>query len=179
MNWKDYKQEAKRTWANFSEIHKIENGDLDRRMALLHCVLGIETEINEYKKAIINNDEVNAKEEIGDAYWYLANYELRFDIPIMSKSDLKGGSLDDCVETVLDLSKKVVFYKSDKFWGEVDLCMGSILYYLEDVVMSRRYDKASILQTNINKLKSRFPNKFTTKDADERDLDNERKILEQ
>ncbi len=55
---------------------------------------------------------------------------------------------------------------------------GDIFWYTAIAIDSTNADWDSILATNIAKLKKRYPEKFTSDDAINRDLESERKILE-
>jgi hypothetical protein len=54
----------------------------------------------------------------------------------------------------------------------------SIKYLLEAIAEYFDMQLSDIWQTNINKLKGRFPEKFNFEDALNRNLENERQILE-
>jgi NTP pyrophosphatase (non-canonical NTP hydrolase) len=105
------------------ETERVNNVQFIR---LLHAALGLATEAGELMEMLSDYleghkplDVVNAKEELGDAQWY---------VPL-----------------------------------GVDACDAE----LEDV-----------MQTNIDKLRARYPDKFTEHDAQNRNLDKEREILE-
>jgi len=79
---------------------------------------------------------------------------------------------------LLDIYKKAVFYgkliDSDDQYER--LC--NILDALVDMTIIIDVDILQIMHTNIDKLKARFPDKFNSDDANNRDLDKERGILE-
>ena len=116
MNLKEYQEKASRTCADLGYREKND----------LHMALGLATEAGEfadifkkhlaYKKEV---DYVNAAEEIGDIFWYAANF-----------------------------------------------CR------MNNISMEEILDK------NIAKLETRYPEKFTQEKALNRDLDAERNILE-
>lgn len=117
MQIKEYCEKAKRTLADLKYREK-DN---------LHMILGMTTEVGEladiYKKNLAYKkdiDEVNAKEELGDITWYIANM-----------CNINGWDLEE------------------------------------------------ILETNIAKLQTRYPEKFTEFNATNRNLDKERQVLEQ
>ena len=96
-----YQIKAARTLAN------LDNSLMDN----IHMILGMQTETAElsdiYKKMIAYNKEldlVNAKEEIGDLMWYIANY-----------CNLNGWDLRDIMET--NISKLEARYP-EKFTNE-------------------------------------------------------------
>lgn len=57
--------------------------------------------------------------------------------------------------------------------------IGDISWYTAILVDELNGDWEKLLNANIAKLKARYPEKFTSQDAIERDVDNERKVLEQ
>ncbi len=56
--------------------------------------------------------------------------------------------------------------------------IGDIMWYIALLCNTHNIDLKQVMQTNINKLKQRFPEKFTTDNANNRDLRAEREILE-
>ncbi len=56
--------------------------------------------------------------------------------------------------------------------------IGDIMWYIALLCNTHNIDLKQVMQTNINKLKQRFPEKFTTNNANNRDLRAEREILE-
>lgn len=77
-----------------------------------------------------------------------------------------------------DMLKKHVFYGREL--DEVNLKeeIGDILWYCAIALDALGSDFESVMQTNIDKLKARYPEKFTEDSANNRDLDTEREILE-
>ena len=121
-----YEEDVLRTESNdFPAIRdRLQREDTIR---LLHAAMGLSTEAGEFldmlKKHIFYGkelDEVNAKEEIGDTFWYA------------------GIAVDVLRTTFKELQDK-----------------------------------------NIEKLRARYPEHFTSEDALTRDLDKERSILQQ
>lgn len=78
----------------------------------------------------------------------------------------------------LDALKKTVFY--GKVLDEVNLAeeLGDVLWYVALALRALDTDFDTQMQINIDKLKARFPDKFTEYDAENRDLTKERSILE-
>ena len=56
--------------------------------------------------------------------------------------------------------------------------IGDIMWYIALLCNTHNIDLKQVMQTNINKLKQRFPEKFTTYNANNRDFGAEREILE-
>jgi NTP pyrophosphatase (non-canonical NTP hydrolase) len=182
MKYIEYKKLAPRTLSNVVDMYGEMNVELEKRLQSLHCVIGIHGEIYEL---ITATDEVNAKEEIGDAMWFVANYEEiqgyeKFD-DLNFENDLKyvdTNILNDLTSEFLDLWKKKVFYNSNKYDERIESLFFEIKKQLVKYVNKLEFDINSIMKTNIEKLQERYPEKFNTKDADNRNLNKERDILE-
>lgn len=162
----EYQKLAKRTCPSL--------GTLDQDY--LHMVLGIITEIGEildifkkkiaYKKPI---DLVNLGEELGDLSWYIVNYltfsekNVNYDL---YDEDVKIDSEEGVIENyqyILTFNIPDIHY---------------ILYTSKRVADFYNLDFEEILYKNIEKLKVRYPDKFTEEAALNRDLESERKTLE-
>jgi len=77
-----------------------------------------------------------------------------------------------------DMLKKHLYYGREL--DEVNLKeeIGDTLWYCAIALNALGTDFETVMQTNINKLKARFPDKFTEDNANSRNLDKEREILE-
>lgn len=174
----EYQELAKRT---FNDL----GNDYDN---LLHIKLGVITEIGElldvikkhvgYKKPM---DIVNIGEEIADTVFYLVN-----------RLTIKGHPFSySAFETAT--------YKPQNLAGCISLCFDILNVYTQHTITSHKYtlaipeftvsalkgiadyfelDFMQILTNNINKLKVRYPDKFDTDKAINRNLDRERIELE-
>jgi len=78
----------------------------------------------------------------------------------------------------LDALKKTIYY--GKVLDEVNLAeeLGDLLWYIALALRASDTDFDEQMQINIDKLKARFPDKFTEYHAENRNLEAERKILE-
>lgn len=78
----------------------------------------------------------------------------------------------------LDALKKTIYY--GKVLDEVNLAeeLGDLLWYIALALRALDTDFDEQMQINIDKLKARFPDKFTEYHAENRNLEVERKILE-
>lgn len=78
----------------------------------------------------------------------------------------------------LDALKKTVFY--GKQLDEVNLAeeLGDLLWYIALAMNALNTDFEKQMQVNIDKLKLRYPEKFTEEAAEVRDLVSERELLE-
>lgn len=79
---------------------------------------------------------------------------------------------------LLDAFKRKLFYGKPLDVVNVKEEVGDIMWYIAILLRELDLDFEEILQLNIDKLRARFPDKFTETHALNRDLDAERKILE-
>lgn len=77
-----------------------------------------------------------------------------------------------------DTLKKSIFYGKPIDWVNCDEEVGDLLWYIAIYLNARGQTFENIMEQNIAKLQKRFPNKFTSFDAQHRDLEGERNILE-
>jgi len=180
MNWEEYKLKSEKTMSNDFHCGKqTEN--------LLHGIVGILTEIEELMDW---DDEINKKEEVADIFWYLAliDRELNLNLKIQKLDDnnffqLKNETLiNRCLKlslVSLDQLKKKLYYNktinTEKFSSNVVYIFETLCIFC----LFNKIDISKILEANIEKLKSRFGEKFSSERAINRDLKNERTILEQ
>lgn len=183
MDLKKYELETQRTFA-------YRKSPLDEKTTdMLHCAIGISTEISELVEAINKNDIVNIGEEIADQMWYISNlarfinFNLEKECALIKQFTFleKQEYLNNCViesGNLLDLFKKSIFYnkKLDEFL--IKIILTRMIINLSSLCGSLNLDLFKLLDNNINKLRIRFPDKFTQENALERNLDAERKELE-
>lgn len=174
MILKEYQKQAKRTCAPLDSV----------KLDLAHMVIGINTEIVELEEAVNNSDFVNIQEEVSDIIWYLANYCTfrNYNLKDLHISDsltfVTINNLYGKVSLLQDLVKKFVAYNKE-IDDEKELPLLKEIFYICRMFLigySLNLDKG--LENNINKLKVRFPEKFTEENAINRNLTEERKELE-
>lgn len=171
MNFDKYQQLAFRTCKDMGS----------KEMNLIHMVLGIHSEYYELFEAIQKNDKVNVGEEIGDHFFYIAGFCTFKGWSLFGMmSDEIGHTLTLAQATSIlqDLIKKEVVY--GKTIDQKDLY--EILFKIADCLVVIAHDwyisVEAVLDTNIAKLKVRYPDKYTDDKAINRDLLSERKELE-
>lgn len=95
-------------------------------------------------------------------------------------AELLHAGMGGCTEDgeFLDALKKHIFYGAPL--DKVNLLeeLGDKMWYIALAIHKLDGNLEEVMQRNINKLKARFPNKFTQEDALNRDLEKERKELE-
>jgi len=176
LSLKEYQQLAKRTLKDLGTDQK----------NLLHMKMGLMTEIGELLDALKKHiaygkelDAVNIREEWGDAMWYIANYYT-----------IKGKELHFEAESIFDL----FFYMSSKNNPEFTLLenmanvlcrnnmsfneTAALIWSMGKNFIEFNETKGDLLQLNIDKLRKRYPEKYTDEQALVRDTDAEREILE-
>lgn len=180
MDWDSYLNLSEKTLS--TEFHcgfKVEK--------LLHATIGILTEMEE----ILDNysedsvlDPVNILEEIGDVTWYLAilGREYNLTLPISNiKSDNPEKTIMSLIKKtlkILDFLKKKLYYNKEI---DDDLFIEISNRILLDTVEYMNYYDIDIHKSfdiNIEKLKERYGDKFSSDKAINRNLENERQILE-
>jgi NTP pyrophosphatase (non-canonical NTP hydrolase) len=80
---------------------------------------------------------------------------------------------------LLDPFKKAMFYGKSIDLVNIDEEVGDILWYVAIYLNARGLTFEQVMQQNIDKLRTRYPEKFTSEQAINRDLDAERETLEQ
>ena len=158
MTFKDYQEQAKRTCPTLGS----------EKLDLAHMVLGIHSEYNEWVNA---TDAVNESEELADMLWYLANYctfrnysfERLFDVELPNNLKLTFNS-----SKLQDLVKKYIAYNKEISISDESALLENLAFNIKNLY--RRTDIHQSLQNNIDKLKIRFPEKFTEELAKNRYL---------
>lgn len=79
---------------------------------------------------------------------------------------------------LLDALKKHLIYGKEMDWVNVQEEIGDLFWYIAGLLRLSGADPFQIMDTNIEKLKARFGDKFDAHKALNRDLDTEREILE-
>lgn len=172
MSIKEYQQLALRT-----EARNPEHTQADR---WIHGVLGFITEFDEFYDTKTHVDMV---EEFGDVMWYVT---LLADVANVDLSTIEQplrlpGSVIAWAAKAADIGKRWKYYNippSESALTEAvcQLYVHACGYWIKIVAADSDIPKA--LDRNIAKLKARYPEKFTTEAAANRDLAAERAALE-
>lgn len=170
MKLDQYQIEAKRTCPSLGSD----------KLDLAHMVLGIFSEFEEYMEAVKNNDIYNQSEECSDVFWYVSNYcTFRFiNLELIwNEKKYNNKTFPENVSILQDYVKKYIAYNKPINSEKEEEILKSILYNLSK--MYGVIDVEKSLQNNIDKLKVRFPDKFSEELANNRNLILEREKLEQ
>jgi NTP pyrophosphatase (non-canonical NTP hydrolase) len=155
----------------------------------LHMTVGIMTEIAEIVDIMVSDYNPNKiKDELGDVMWYLSNY-----------SNLLGAAIGDFINALdgfaimgtlsnidglllsssrlLDMDKKTFAYGKVYTKAEKIATMMSVFYYVTKLAEEHKVDLNEAMDLNIKKLRVRFPDKFVSDQAINRDVEKENKVF--
>ena len=99
------------------------------------------------------------------------------ETPLLDDLHMILGMQTEAAE-IADVYKKNIAYGKDLDLVNVKEEIGDLMWYIVNLCTLNGWNLEDIMQTNIDKLKARFPEKFTNENALNRDLDIERRILE-
>lgn len=146
------------------------------RPRLIHATLGIVTELMEYYES---EDDVNLAEELGDVYWYIA---IAMDELDLTLDDIKSahnglGTTYMAIGGLCDVIKRSSFYGVPFDTETFTKWLGLTYHWLNLHCQHEGITPEQCMNANIAKLRKRFPEKFTTHDAVNRDTDAEMNAL--
>jgi len=196
MKLAEYREHTKRTLPDLTFTIKGEglsvrncSDEIGHKLNLTHMVLGLAGEIKELVECVgtelkLKIDKINLGEEIGDMYWYLANYcnfqnlplpeTVVFDTPPDMCLDfliIKIGDLVDTVKRLVAYNKPIDKAKELELVYDIRVA----LFMFEELYSLSGDD---IREANIAKLRKRYPDKFSEDLAINRNIEEERKTLE-
>lgn len=83
------------------------------------------------------------------------------------------------VGELADVFKKFMAYGKPIDWINTEEEIGDLMFYIAGFCRINGFDLEAILGNNIQKLRIRYPERFTQENAINRNLEKERKVLEQ
>lgn len=197
MQLSEYRELTKRTLPNLGTILKdtgLEGTEIydkiSNKLNYSHMALGLGSEIGELVECVgtelkLKIDKVNLGEEIGDLYWYLANFANMRNIPLPEDNVQIEVPTEMCLDylitkvgDLIDIVKRYVAYNK-----EIERAKELEVVYDVRVALllfERVYelDGNDIRRKNIDKLAKRYPDKFDEYLAINRNIEEERKALE-
>ena len=181
MNWKEYLELSEKTLS--TQFHCEE-----REQRLLHAVIGVLTEVEELLDNHIGDEQdiTNMLEEAGDITWYLAiiGREMNLDYPqllVKTKNDDPMKLVLKIVKNtckLLDMMKKKLYYNKPIDETLFKTITTMVMLDVSDYMNTYDIDIEKSFDVNIDKLKARYGDKFSSEKAINRDLETERNILE-
>lgn len=185
MKFSEYRTQTPRT------LSKLDTQVLDS----VHMCLGFGSELEELSAALIKKDIVNIAEELTDICWYISNYlniwnlnsefiiegtnEILHTTAInWNQLDLLFHDITISISKLQDFDKKLLAYR--KPVSDIDrlIAIEGLIIHVDDAFCELGMDAEQHMQNNIDKLRVRYPEKFTEEAAINRNLDKERKELE-
>jgi NTP pyrophosphatase (non-canonical NTP hydrolase) len=178
MKWEEYKVLSERTLSSQFYCD-------DRMQRLLHAVVGMLTEVEEVldNHSMADADQVNRAEEWGDIAWYMAILAREYSLPLVDTSE---GNLEGTDHTMdmtkrllrlLDMMKKSVYYNKPFDDGVAGKLSSEVISSMLRYASVNGIDTEQAMRANIEKLRARYGDKFSSEAAINRDLDNERRVL--
>jgi hypothetical protein len=181
MNLKTYQEEVKRTLPDLGS----------QELNIAHMIFGMNSE---YVEVVTATDNINRAEEYTDIMWYFCNYcnfkninlseiveliNLNLDIYYsVSVVEFYNEQLQCSISELTDLEKKKLAYGKEIKREDLLKAIKKIFFGLMNCYEMNKINPYDSMQKNIDKLKARYPEKFTTEKALNRDLKTEREILE-
>lgn len=141
---------------------------------LIHATLGIISESIELQAAIEKRDITNTIEELGDLMWFvaLASDELGFD-PFSEAIGAESPPPGEILSVLTDTVKRSYAYGKELDVQALRDTMRKLISFAEQLTVTLQQvgapDFEAVKLGNINKLKARFPEKFTQDHALNRD----------
>lgn len=168
------------TYDQFQDLSVRTLINKDIEFNLLHMGIGL---FSEYHEFLDSTDKVNLSEEIADMQWYISNYcslrGIKFSsLELDSYVDYPTRGLDYDISEFQDLVKKYAVYNKEM---DLEKEMEILLRIQGQLIIETELNDICMYQSlsnNIKKLYVRFPNAYTDYDANYRNLEEERKVLE-
>lgn len=174
-----------------------------RNIRLLHGSIGLASELAEIREMARDNDpvdKVNLLEEMGDLFWYMGvivnelgidpNKIFRTkqvnkvlwqfpDLAATRELNIVVDTLTISIGYMIDIMKKTLMYGKELDTLLIESILEEMGIDIEHALNCHGYTSGQARQVNIDKLRARYGDKFTEDAALERNLEVERKILEQ
>jgi hypothetical protein len=188
MNWNEYLTLSEKT---LSRQFNCE----EKEQLYLHAVIGSLTEIEEilenYQEGELKtevNQQGSVAEESADIFWYLAILFRELNLDITDNNAVITNDVNTPFKTLMEflkenlrmldsLKKKLYYNKEINITNFIDSTF-KLYTLLEMYCKFYSADINIILDKNIAKLKARYGDKFSSERAINRDLETEKKILE-
>ncbi len=172
MNLKTYSSLASRTESEY------DSGGFSH-IRFLHAITGMVTEAAELMQADAAGDEKNVLEEAGDYMWYINILFAVFEKELEYKEDddfeLVGYPFTNNIVVltadITDALKRAVFYKAAIHLDQIFKKVNNIIFLLIKTLCDHGFSLAEALDSNIAKLKVRYPNGYSDYNAINRNIE--------
>jgi NTP pyrophosphatase (non-canonical NTP hydrolase) len=198
QNYSDYIADAKRTLSPKFEVDENSLYLLENTFKLMMCleVYGHHLDVLKkrifYNKPILEIQNYVAKADIEkfQEHYKANNVDFNFDLSSITEQEkIMLHCLIGMITETIELATPFINYfcapsnTIKSFKNKLDLAniveeLGDLHWYMSQFIDELNLDHNVILEKNIAKLKTRYPEKFTSENAINRDLEAERKTLE-
>jgi NTP pyrophosphatase (non-canonical NTP hydrolase) len=117
------------------------------------------------------------KEEVKRTLPHLSLQDAHLDIKLLDNLHMILGMQTE-VSELADVFKKNLAYNKPLDWVNIEEELADILWYLVNFANINNLNIEKSMETNINKLRTRFPHKFEANLAINKDINLERDVLE-
>ena len=185
MTWQEYLPLAEKTLSTQFNCDELFH------QKILHSVIGSLTEVEEILENYVNGElitDVNKQgsiaEETADIFWYISILYRELEITDHQYNIEKKNPFEILLDFTkvslkfLDLLKKKIYYNKD-IDNSLMIDLSSRMYCLMvNFCYQYNTDISNILDKNIDKLRARYGDKFSSEKAINRNLEVEKQILE-
>lgn len=183
MDNKTYRELAVKTESPIDD--RLRDRLLEKRnIRLLHCIMGLGSELEELKLAIQNGDRINIGEEIADGFWYLAlgsdelNFIYEYEVTVVLASvQYEIEVITNTISSLLDILKKMIFYGKEYPISDIETGLNNIYIALIHLCVIFKLNPDELKRKNIDKLAARYGDRFSEYLAINRNLEKEYAIL--
>ena len=142
---------------------------------MMHMIAGIAGETFEYEElvsdAYIINDDESVKKEMGDICWYLAGLcfqpigDDNMFIQVIHPQLQEGEGINTDIGNIIETIKKHVIYEKDLPLDQLESLINKGFSYIKNECETFNFDFQEVLDININKLKTRYPDAYSNESA--------------
>lgn len=198
QNYTNYIADAKRTLSPKFEVDENSIEILETAFKLLICLEAYGGHLDSIKKRIFYNKPIpestsylikNDVEKF-EEHIKAAGVDFNFDFTSITEKDkIILHSVIGMLTETIELATPIINYYCapsntiKSFENKLDITnigeeIGDLHWYMSQLIDQLKLDHNTILEKNIAKLKARYPDKFNSENAINRDLEAERKTLE-
>lgn len=151
---------------------------------LIHGALGLADELIELRTALDKCDRVNALEESSDVCWFTALIAHAINDDPFQYVDSIGDfdpfdNLEYFIGEVVSMVKRAYAYGKPINEEDLSLALCCIIDSINALAIKLDSTLDDVLELNVAKLSTRYPERFTPEQANNRNTERERKTLEQ
>jgi NTP pyrophosphatase (non-canonical NTP hydrolase) len=170
MTLQQYQVETTRTFPNLGSLVTDS----------IHMTAGMVTEIQES----MHTDENEIEDEYGDVLWYVSNYSNLHNLPLIFDIGVDEEIPFSPIELammsavrLLDFDKKKLAYGKEYDSKKQSYYLSLVFSYIIFDLENRGFDLSEVYEKNIQKLRVRFPEKFSGEQAINKNVEKEKEVF--